>query len=80
MIKLLPDWRDILVHAWSVWAAWALIALGAIEVLFALVGDPIFGPVLSAAIKGVIAALLILLRLVTQKQFEKALGVEDESQ
>ena len=77
-MTLLPDWKHILKNAWSVWAAYVLIALSAVEILFALVGEPIFGPVMSAAIKAVIASLLMLFRIIAQKQFQDAVGVGEE--
>jgi protein-S-isoprenylcysteine O-methyltransferase Ste14 len=77
-MNLLPDWQDILKKAWSVKAAALLVILGAAQSAFAVIGEPLVGPVWAGAITSLIAALMMIARILTQKQLADAVGLEGE--
>lgn len=79
-MTLLPDWKAVLKKAWSVKMLTAIAVLSAVETMFSLVADETLVPQpLSAAIKGVLAAAGILLRVLAQKEAAQLAGVEDAS-
>lgn len=72
--KLLPDWKDILRHAWSAWMFYALIVVSALETLFGLAGSTINAALPAGVyplITGVVGLLGVYLRVVAQNRAEK---------
>lgn len=78
-MNLLPDWKNVLKRAWSVKGLTLLTAFGAAQSAFAVVGEPLVGPVWAGAVTSLLAAVIIVLRLVAQKEAAELVGVEDES-
>ena len=76
-MNLIPDWKDILKRAWSVKGLAALTVFGAAQSAFAVLGEPLVGAVWSGAITSLLAALVLVLRLVAQKEAAQLVGVKD---
>ncbi len=81
-MTLLPDWKDILKKAFSVWAFYAIAVLSAVETLFAMNSEALnksMPPGTFSLTVGIISALGIWLRVGAQKKAEEIGGNgEDE--
>lgn len=78
-MNMLPDWKDVFKRAWSVKGLTLLTLFGAAQSAFAVIGEPLVGPVWAGAITSLLAAVIIVLRLLAQKEAAEIVGVEDDA-
>jgi hypothetical protein len=75
---LIPDWWTIIKRSWAVKASIALTVVGFVEFLFGVFGDGLFDPITSGAIKALFGPLLIILRVLAQKEITTIVGGGEE--
>ncbi|MEN9924733.1 MAG: hypothetical protein RL268_859 [Pseudomonadota bacterium] len=66
-MKLVPNWKQVLTGAWSVWLMAAVAMIEAAEVLLDLVGKEALDPLTSSAAAGTLSAVGILARVMLQR-------------
>lgn len=71
MIKLLPDWRDILKTAWSVKFLVAAGLVSFAETVMQIAGTALLPTGFAPAIVGILSSLGILARVLAQKEAEQ---------
>lgn len=78
-MKLLPDWKNILKNAWSVWLLIAAIVLTGIETVLPLLNLSFLPDGAYAPLMGVITSAALLARILVQKNTSVSKFVKDES-
>lgn len=66
-MKLVPNWKQVLTGAWSVWLMAIVAAIEAGQVLMELVGQEALDPLTASAVTGSLSAAGILARVILQR-------------
>lgn len=76
--NLLPDWKTVLVRAWSVKFLTVVMVISGCETAVQLVGTSFLPPGYGPAIVGVLSALGILARVMAQQEAEELAKDDDK--
>lgn len=67
-MRLIPNWREVLKHAWSLRLMFLAALLSGLEVVLPFLPDDVFPAGVFAALSGLVVAGAFVARLVVQKR------------